>query len=143
MMRNRWLIVVPLLLNGTLTGCATRLRPPTLISDAQLAVRLTASCPDSEPSGTPAPCGDLGTLDKFFMDAYEAAQDYTKEHHQPVVVVAGSNLVLVREGEKNVQVRVIPDLYHALKAIAHFPFAIYLTLDRETAGPLSSATRSR
>lgn len=133
--------IATLLLNAGLVGCAARSRPPALISDSQLEVKLTASCPEPDPRGTPAPCGDLGALDKLFMDAYEASQDYTKTHHQPVVVVAGSNLVLVREGEENLSARVIPDLYHALKAIAHFPFAIYLTVDRETGGPVSSKTR--
>lgn len=134
-------IIATLLVTAALTGCAARSRPSTPISDAQLAVKLTASCPESEPSGTPAPCGALGALDKFFTDAYEAAQDYTKAHHQPVVVVAGSGLVLVREREKDIPARVIPDLYHALKAVTHFPLAIYLTVDREAGGPLSSATR--
>jgi hypothetical protein len=142
MMRTLRFVVVALTLNVTLSGCAARSRPSTFISEAQLAVKLTASCPASDPSGTPAPCGDLGALDKFFMDAYEAAQEYTKAPHQPVVVVAGSGLVLVREGEKDIPARVIPDLYHALKAVAHFPFAVYLTLDRETAGRLPPTTRS-
>jgi hypothetical protein len=39
----------------------------------------------------------------------------------------GSSLVLHRNGQKE-SVRVIPDLYHALKDIAHVPFTVYLQL---------------
>lgn len=123
------------------SGCAARSLPTTIIADSQLAVTLTAPCPSPNPAGTPAPCGELGILDKFFMDAYQAAQDYTKAHHGPVVLVSGSSLTLVLEGKGSLTARVIPDLYHALKAVAHFPFAIYLTLASGVDGPFTQDAR--
>jgi hypothetical protein len=128
---------------ATVAGCAARSRPRgALITEKQLDVTLTSPCPSPNPQGTPAPCGDLGALDRFFTDGYQAAQDYTKQHHGPVVLVNGSSLVLVLEESAPVAVRVIPDIYHALKAVAHFPFVVYLTADREVGKPLSPATRS-
>lgn len=45
------------------------------------------------------------------------------------------------EGAAPNTVRVIPDIYHALKAVAHLPFAIYLTARLEAGKQLSAATR--
>jgi hypothetical protein len=46
----------------------------------------------------------------------------------PFIVVSGSSLILHRNDVAEPPVRVIPDLYHALKDVAHVPFAIYLQL---------------
>jgi hypothetical protein len=55
-------------------------------------------------------------------------------------VVSGSSLVLHRNGQKD-SVRVIPDLYHALKDVAHVPFTVYLRLSpiAESGAPLTDA----
>jgi hypothetical protein len=124
-------------------GCAARVRPATLVTNDQLEVTLKGSCPAPDPPGTPAPCHELGAFDRFFTDAYQAAQNFTRDHHTPVVLVSGSSLILVLEGAGPETVRVIPDLYHVLKAVAHFPFAVYLTMDRATGRPLSAATRTQ
>jgi hypothetical protein len=128
----------------TVAGCAARSVSPraTPIAENQLGVALTNSCPPPNPTGTPAPCGDLGAFDKFFLDSYQVSQDLTKARHVPVVIVSGSSLVLMLNGSAPVPVRVIPDIYHALKAIAHFPFAVYLVASREVGQSLSPESRA-
>jgi hypothetical protein len=61
------------------------------------------------------------------MDRYTSTRSQTIEKAPPFVVVSGSNLILHRNGQKK-SARVIPDLYHALKDIAHLPFTVYLQL---------------
>lgn len=142
-MRNPRRLTLLVLIVTITSGCAARSRShDRLLTLEQLDISLKGSCPPPDPPGTPAPCGQLGTFDRLFIDSYQAAQDYTRQHHGPVVIVSGSSLVLVLEGVDPVPVRVIPDIYHALKAVAHFPFAIYLTVNGEVGRDLSIGTRA-
>ncbi len=52
------------------------------------------------------------------------------------IEVSGNNLILHRAGQAETK-RVLPDIYHALKDVAHIPFLIYLRLK-----PLADADRS-
>jgi hypothetical protein len=96
---------------------------------ARTASPVTASQTNpSSPSGPPLiPAGPLGDLDQLFIDSYMSTRSQTIEKAPPFVVVSGNNLILHRNGQKD-SVRVIPDLYHALKDIAHLPFTVYLQL---------------
>jgi len=130
------------LLSMAFPACAGRGRPAAAPAETQLAVTLPATCASPDPPGTPAPCGALGRLDRLFNDAYKAAQDRARITSAPVVLVSGSTLVLQIRGKEQARARVIPDMYQALKSVAHFPFAVYLRLVDETGAPLSAGTRS-
>ena len=69
----------------------------------------------------------LLTLNKSSQALYAQAKIAALDHHGPVIIVSGDDLVL-RNGEKRVQVRVTPEIYHTLKAIAHVPMAIDVAL---------------
>jgi hypothetical protein len=82
--------------------------------------------PKSQPPLIPK--GPLGDVDKSFLDAYDARRVSILANQRPYVVVSGSRLILHVQGKEILPVTVIPDSYHALKVIAHTPFAAYLLL---------------
>jgi hypothetical protein len=84
----------------------------------------TASQPHGPP---PVPSGPLGDVDQLFMDSYFSRRSTVIGLTSPFVVVSGSDLILHRQGGTE-KARVIPNVYHALKDVAHVPFAIYLQL---------------
>lgn len=75
----------------------------------------------------PIPSGPLGDVDQLFMDSYFIRRSTVMGLTSPFVVVSGSDLILHRKGGTE-KARVIPNVYHALKDVAHVPFAIYLQL---------------
>src|SRR5687768_5497145 len=100
-------------------GGTARLAPPAT----------QGSAPAAPPqSALPAPQGALGELDQLFLDEYQFAGEAAKRPPYPVVVVSGSNLTLHIDGTPQT-VRVIPEIYHALKSVSHFAFATYLRLN--------------
>lgn len=107
----------------------------------------TAAPAPSQPSTSPAspasfqPPGPLGELSRLFVETYQAQRVEVKKEFSPVIVVTGSNLIFY-QGEAKESVRVIPDIYHALKSVAHLPFAVYLRLKPfvDQPGELSETT---
>lgn len=95
------------------------------------------------PPRLPAPGGALGELDKLFLDAYTQTSQAIKAQHTPIIVVGGSNLTLLGTSAPTKPIPVIPASFHALKAVAHFPFATYLTLKTQLDAPLSQETIDR
>jgi hypothetical protein len=69
----------------------------------------------------------LGTLNDMFRNAYASSRKAVLASAGPVILVEGDNLVLVRDG-KRTEARVIPEAYHALKAVSHVPLAAYVLL---------------
>src|SRR5581483_7981651 len=69
----------------------------------------------------------LVELNKSFRAAYAHSRQDVLSRSGPVLHVEGDDLVLLRAGTRS-QVRVIPDLYHTLKAISHVPPALYVLL---------------
>jgi hypothetical protein len=67
-------------------------------------------------------------MDKSFLDAYKARRASTLANQRPYVVISGSRLLLHVPGKEIPPITVIPESYHALKDIAHTPFAAYLLL---------------
>lgn len=112
-------------------------RAPTVAPSSQ-----TAPSPTTGP--LPVPSGPLGDVDQLFLDSYTARRVAVLASAPPFVVVSGSSLILHIAGKKET-VRVIPDIYHALKDIAHLPFAIYLQLlpVTQTGSGLTSAQASQ
>jgi len=111
--------------------------PPTAITpapnsanpDSRPSERAASDQPKPKPSEPPLiPKGPLGDVDKSFLDAYEARRTSVLAHQKPYVVVSGSRLILHVPDQTIPPVVVIPDSYHALKDIAHLPFALYLLL---------------
>src|SRR5450631_3038423 len=100
---------------------------------AQSFVVATASASEprqntQQPSATAPHAPDpLGDLDSSFLESYTSLMASITKTGKPFIVVAGSNLVLHRKGQQE-SVRVLPDIYHALKDVAHIPFTIYLRL---------------
>ncbi len=96
-----------------------------------MAATASASDPTQnakQPAATAAHAPDpLGDLDSSFLEAYTSLMASVSKAGQPYIVVAGNNLVLHRNGQQE-SVRVIPEIYHALKDVAHVPFTIYLEL---------------
>jgi hypothetical protein len=108
-------------------------------TDAAASAPETSSPPAVAPSPSPsipAPGGALGDLDLLFLDAYKARRDAIKASLTPLIVVSGSSITLWRAGSQERQ-QGIPEEFHALKAVAHLPFALYLTLQpHATSGPI-------
>jgi len=130
-----WLIVI-FLLQGQLSLRAQGQAPPALRPEATDSVSCTT--PESTSPASPAappsahhmpviPLGPLGEVDRSFVDSYTAREDLVLAHQPPYVVVSGSELIL-HQHNSTTRARVIPDSYHALKDIAHIPFAVYLLL---------------
>jgi hypothetical protein len=100
---------------------------------AQSCVAATASSSNpvqttQQPVATAAQAPDpLDDLDSTFIQAYTSLMASVTNSGQPYIVVAGNNLVLHRNGQQE-SVRVIPEIYHAFKDVAHIPFTIYLRL---------------
>jgi hypothetical protein len=85
--------------------------------------------------------GALETVNTHFHDAYDAAKGQAK-HECPVFVLLADTLVAFHRGVRT-EHRYTPDAFHALKAIAHVPVAIYAELQRLDSDALSPETRAR
>lgn len=70
----------------------------------------------------------LVSLNKLFLDAYKERQATIKTNVRPLIVANFSTLELYWHGVAETN-RSIPDIYHALKAVAHVPFAIFLRIE--------------
>jgi hypothetical protein len=81
----------------------------------------------------PMPPGPLGNFDTAFLETYISRMKALTSEHPIYVEISGNNLILHRDGQQE-SVRVLPDIYQALKDVAHVPFATYLEL-----APLASA----
>lgn len=87
------------------------------------------AAPTEAPKGLqPIPKGPIGDIDQLFLDSYVQRRSAVIKLTSPFIVVSGSSLILHRNTVAEPSVPVIPELYHALKDVAHMPFAIYLQL---------------
>lgn len=95
-----------------------------------LFVAVTLSVPCCGQTG-PAqiPPGPLGDFDVAFLTEYISTIKSLEEMHPTYVEIAGNDLILHHDGQEQA-VRVLPDIYHALKDVAHVPFTVYLVLSR-------------
>lgn len=110
----------------------------SLVAALGCATTARVHAPSTTPAASkeaPAPQGPLGELDQLFLSSYAARQAEIDRQLPPFIVVSGSDLVL-RRGDREEKVRVIPDGYHVLKSIAHLPFALYLRMLPVGDGPL-------
>ena len=80
----------------------------------------------------------LLSLNKLFLDAYRERQAFVKTNTSPLIVANFNSLILDWNGVAETNL-CIPDIYHALKAVAHVPFGIFLRLDgqaKDQASPI-------
>jgi hypothetical protein len=83
---------------------------------------------------TTASAGDFAVpdalvkLNRLFLDGYKTRQASVKTNISPLIVANFSTLELYCHGMAETN-RCIPDIYHALKAVAHVPFGIFLRVE--------------
>jgi hypothetical protein len=113
-----------ILAGAILCGCLSPQRPPSpaALEKSLPAVQRTAS---GGAYGIPEP---LVALNKLFLEGYKERQAAVRSNTTPVIVANFSSVVLYRNGTAETN-RAIPDIYHALKAIAHVPFGIFVRVD--------------
>jgi hypothetical protein len=80
--------------------------------------------------------------DLEFLTSYSGARAVTLARLDPLIVVEMDSLVLVHSG-KRIECKVIPPLYHRLKAVSHLPLAIYVSLAPYGDGPLDDDRLAR
>jgi hypothetical protein len=87
-----------------------------------------ATAQDAGPREKPPQTADLlTTLNNASRMLYARAKAKALAKEGPVMILVGDDLVLSNGGKRQ-QARVIPDTYHTLKAFAHIPMAIDVTL---------------
>jgi putative intracellular protease/amidase len=76
--------------------------------------------------------GLLSALNHYFHKDYESLVELTtlslERAGTPVIIAAGDELILRHQGLREV-IRIVPPLYHQLKAIGHMVFGIHLSLE--------------
>lgn len=124
-MKPHWIVRIALVsLSFWYIGSASAQTPVTSPSQETPPTPST-----SAPKGLqPSPDGPVGEVDQLFLDSYLLRRSGVIKLTSPFIVVSGSSLILHRNDVAEPPVRVIPVLYHALKDVAHVPFAIYLQL---------------
>lgn len=108
------------------------------IATALAAAIVFAHPPAAAQTNDTTPVDPLVTLNKLFRSEYAAARKATLTAAEPVIVVQFDQLVLFHDGTKKVET-FTPAIYHEVKAIAHVPLTLYVTLARRTGRPLDDA----
>jgi hypothetical protein len=78
-------------------------------------------------SATEGTADSLIDLNQAFREAYARCRQRLVNRSGPVIVVEGDSLVLLHNG-KHQKAKVVPDVYHTLKAVSHVPLAVYVML---------------
>jgi hypothetical protein len=86
-------------------------------------------------SATERTADSLIDLNQAFREAYARCRQTLVNRSGPVVVVEGDSLVLLHDGKRSVA-KVVPDVYHTLKAVSHVPLAVYVMLVPPEGAPL-------
>ncbi len=87
-------------------------------------------------STEPAATDPLVEINKTFRKVYAATRKDLLARADPLILVEGDDLVLLRRGMRTTA-QVVPEKYHTLKAIGHIPLAIYVMLLPTREGVLS------
>jgi hypothetical protein len=88
-----------------------------LITAKQVAAEINALVPRNETD-------PLVTLNNAFRSRYSRAKTEALSKIGPLIIVEGSNLILVRNG-KRTEAQILPPIYHSLKAVAHIPLQFF------------------
>jgi hypothetical protein len=84
------------------------------------ALLLPGQSPAQEPDA-------LERLNKAFRDAHAKSRTIVLEQSGPIIIVDFEKLTLL-QNKSRIEADVIPPLYQHLKAVAHSPMAVYLTI---------------
>src|SRR6266404_665793 len=110
-----------------LCGCQSARRGTSALTPAIAGLSSTNPVNTAASDGSHGVPESLTALNALFLDAYKQRQAFVKTNTSPVIVADFSSLILYRNGVTETN-RSIPDMYQALKAVAHVPFGIYLRL---------------
>jgi hypothetical protein len=127
-MKMRASVIVSVVVLGVLLGCHS--------PQGERRLQATSANPGiSKPSGAASYSipPQLVELNKLFLCAYQTRQGSVISNASPVIVSSFASLILYRNGTAETN-RVIPDLYHSLKAVAHVPFGLYLRVQPHVSG---------
>jgi hypothetical protein len=102
-----------------------------LITTKQVAAEISALVRGSETD-------PLVTLNNAFRAEYGRAKTEALSKIGPLIIVEGTNVILVRNGKRN-EAQIQPPMYQSLKAVAHIPFAVFLMFDQSDFGQLTAA----
>jgi hypothetical protein len=102
-----------------------------LITAKQVAAEITARVPGGETD-------PLVTLNNAFRAEYSRAKAEALSKIGPLIIVEGSNVFLLRNGQRT-EAQIQPPMYQSLKAVAHIPFAVFLMFDQSDFGQLTEA----
>ena len=106
-------------------GCQSD-RPRGPSSPAILGTPPTAATLQMTPSGGAYNIPDpLVSLNKLFLEGYKQRLGVVSSNTRPLIVASFSSLILYWNDTVETN-RAIPDIYHALKTVAHVPFGIFL-----------------
>jgi hypothetical protein len=100
-----------------------------LVTAKQVAAEINALVPRNE-------TGPLVTLNNAFRAEYTRAKTEALSKIGPLIIVEGSNVFLVRNGQRT-EAQIQPPMYQSLKAVAHVPFAVFLMFDQSDFGQLT------
>ena len=100
-----------------------------LITAKQIAAEINAVVPRNETD-------PLVTLNDAFRAEYSRAKTEALSKVGPLIIVEGTNVVLVRNG-KRIEAQIQPLIYQSLKGLAHIPFAVFLMFDQSDFGQLT------
>jgi hypothetical protein len=121
---------LPLVLTLIVLVSGCRALPPQTAAPATRSTSLTATASSqiTAPGGAYTIPDSLVSLNKLFLDAYRERQAAVKTNTSPLIVANFPSLILYWNGVAETN-RSIPDIYHALKAVAHVPFGIFLRVN--------------
>ncbi len=104
------------------TGRGAALAMALAIVAAALPARSSVQDPQPKPAEDP-----FERVDLEFRSMYGGGRAATLARLGPVIVVELDSLVLIRDGQRS-EVKVVPPVYHRLKAVSHVPLALYVAL---------------
>jgi hypothetical protein len=88
---------------------------------------LWAYDPQAPPQVNLEPLDAFAEADLDFRSFYAGGRAVTLRRLEPLIVVEMDSLILIHDGRRT-EVKVMPPLYHRLKAVSHIPLAMYVAL---------------
>jgi hypothetical protein len=88
---------------------------------------LRAHDPQAPPQVNPEPLDAFAEANLDFRSLYAGGRAATLAKVDPLIVVEMDSLILIHDGQRT-EVKVLPPLYHRLKAVSHIPLAMYVAL---------------
>jgi predicted ester cyclase len=98
--------------------------------------------PQTPPPAHATPADAFALADLDFRGLYAGGRAATLAKIDPLIVVELDSLILIHDGRRT-EVKVIPPLYHRLKAVSHIPLAVYVSLAPYATMPLEAERLDR